>query len=360
MEIPVQVPVFSVNVPGTDLTPVLDELATVSQQVAELRGLIENQQVPEPEPEPEPWELPAEMRGVRGQCGIATTRERAEYYLGKLAEARVTDWWYPTVVSAAGEAYWRTNLIPRASCVTDEYDPLATVIDVAGGLGIRVHSLVIAAYTPLSHPEWDLANTRGIDEHWLDFTIPEARQFLADCCAEIADGYQEVHSIALDYCRYQYTWADRLGLTCDSIVAAVGEIRDRVHNVRPEMPVGQTPSAAVVFAETWWKQPWASMLNNRIIRYAQPMCYQDEDATREQIPVWIAEWDEHIDADKHEYIFPRPPVVWFAPDFKRKSVERVLWELEQFAERWPRRALYDDYRIAAWPELIEALAAGGW
>jgi len=357
-QIDVTIPGFQVEVPETDLSPVLGSLVTLSQQVEMLSVQVATLLEEEPEPKPASYEPPTPYRAVRGQCSIATSRDRVERFLGALAAAGTTDYYYPTVLSYDGQAYWRTNLIPTADCVTDEYDPLETVVEIGYEMGMRVHSLVIAAFTPLSVPEWDLMHTRGLGEHWLDFTISEARRFLGDCCAEIANRYG-IEGIALDYCRWKGTWATELGLSAEPIAATVAEIRERVHNVAPGMAIGMTPLADPRYAETDCGQPWASMLNSGLVEYVQPMCYSPKN--QDYINYWIDLWQEWVDADKQERIYARPSCVWWDPAYEYKPVNQVVEELERFRERgYVRRGLWDDYRIEKQPDLIAALADGGW
>lgn len=131
-------------------------------------------------------------------------------------------------VAGRGEAWYRSSVLPGAP-VTDQYDPLAAVIEEARASGMEVHAWVNAfltwsapweprdqAHVYHAHPEWfmcdlggrssrsytrDECDAAGIVGATLSPAVPGVRARLAAICCELATGYP-VDGIHLDYVRY--------------------------------------------------------------------------------------------------------------------------------------------------------------
>lgn len=104
-----------------------------------------------------------------------------------------------------GTALYDSALLPSYGL---EHDSLAYVIEQAHARGLRVEPWWCPGEAPSEsafrdrYPTWDVATVPGIPDyaHWLNFSLPEVRQFVSDVVLELA-GY-EVDGVHLDYIRY--------------------------------------------------------------------------------------------------------------------------------------------------------------
>jgi len=357
-QIEVEVPSREIEVPDYPVVvcradEILAGVAELGTQMVELTAAVEKL-VDWPGPPPVPvYELPDPYKGVRGQCSTGAAVEQMKARMDALAEAGCTMYLYP---NWAGGVYHQSDLVSHANCVTAEWDPLAEVIAYGHQLGMQVHALVIAALTLVGeHPEWNLQNTAGTTAEWFDFRIQEAQECLAVYCEELVAAYN-VDGLVLDYCRGPYPEYAKADIPCEAVIDQVRLIREYAHTARPGLPIGMTPSADANFARQYWRQDWATMLEEGLLDHCQCMCYEGNDG-RDHFDYWMNTWP----ASCLDRIHARVSTWWFEPERARKRNARVLFELQEY---WDRNvaglALYDDRAVAGDAELVQALAAGGW
>jgi len=132
-------------------------------------------------------------------------------------------------VFALGEAFYHSQLAPWGKGVSPDLDPLKELIGQAKKNEIEVHAWMNMAFVwgnkdlpsdpkhvLRQHPEWALRDKKGRsildysvwEKKWaklsgiyLDLSIPEAREYLAQLCLEVARNY-EVDGLHFDYVRY--------------------------------------------------------------------------------------------------------------------------------------------------------------
>jgi uncharacterized lipoprotein YddW (UPF0748 family) len=129
-------------------------------------------------------------------------------------------------VSKTMDAYYNSEMLPRATNIQNGYDPLATVLHYAKAPSgrtrpLEVHAWIVALRAwkdkPLpstslnpphvmrKHPDWVSKNYRGArfddDNYFLDPGHPEVQDFICAIAREIVSKYP-VDGLHLDYIRY--------------------------------------------------------------------------------------------------------------------------------------------------------------
>ncbi len=133
-------------------------------------------------------------------------------------------------VCALGEAYYRSEVMPLAKCVTQNFDPLQEVLYRAHAEGIEVHAWLNTNFVweqnrklpedtrhiVRAHPEWltrdkqgrSIMEYKGLDAvlaHYtgvyLDPAIPAVREYLSSLFVEVVQKYP-VDGVHFDYIRY--------------------------------------------------------------------------------------------------------------------------------------------------------------
>jgi uncharacterized lipoprotein YddW (UPF0748 family) len=113
-------------------------------------------------------------------------------------------------VRAYGDAYYQSQLVPRAADLNEDFDPLKLLVDEAhGGVPrIKVHAMVSALrvamkdqklppkHVVVEHRDWLTKTADGSEEvgenkneYWLDPGLPEVQDHIALITAEIARNY---------------------------------------------------------------------------------------------------------------------------------------------------------------------------
>ncbi|GAB4534139.1 MAG: hypothetical protein Kow0063_16920 [Anaerolineae bacterium] len=184
------------------------------------------------------------------------------------------------------DVYYRSELLPRSPEVTAEYDPLAYVIEQGHARGLKVQAWWSCGAAPRfisfreRYPSWDIAKRDDVpdDVHWLDFSLPEVRQFVGDVVLEIAQNY-DIDGIHLDYIRYPYDpshWQDVFD--DNDVTSTVKSAYRRLKLVRP----GVQLTAAVISSQGGaraHRQNWADWLEGGFIDRVFAMAYIDADLT---------------------------------------------------------------------------------
>lgn len=161
----------------------------------------------------------AELRGiwVDGFHDGYKTAEQTTEMVNKVADANLNAIFVQ--VRKRGDAYYNSSIVPKATDIAKDYDPLADVIQKAHAKGIEVHAWInplcvwykgyerIEGNVFFQHPEWltktDYTNSiyAREDRVYLDPALPEVRQHLADVVREIVSKY-DVDGICVDGFRY--------------------------------------------------------------------------------------------------------------------------------------------------------------
>jgi uncharacterized lipoprotein YddW (UPF0748 family) len=194
--------------------------------------------------------------------------------------------------------YYRSKLLPQSSYVTAQYDPLGYVVKQAHANGLKIQAWWSCGVAPDSaefrarYPTFDVAWLAAIpdDVHWLNFALPEVRQFVGDVALEIAQNY-DVDGVHLDYIRYPADLdpkGDVLG--AGDVSSTVQSVYRRLKAVKP----GTELTAAVLtdqFDSREHRQNWADWLAGGYIDRAFPMAYFDPGRTYRPEGSWTLELD---------------------------------------------------------------------
>ncbi|MBU0640537.1 MAG: family 10 glycosylhydrolase [Planctomycetes bacterium] len=135
-------------------------------------------------------------------------------------------------------AYWDSAIVPKASDIVGQFDPLEYLVAEAHAVGLEVHPWLVAFRVSTSwppsgnatltaHPEWlmvlqgDMGGGPGtVDgKYTLDAGSPDAQEYLMSIVRELVENY-EIDGIHWDYIRYTnpaagypaYTWYANSGL----------------------------------------------------------------------------------------------------------------------------------------------------
>jgi len=125
---------------------------------------------------------------------------------------RVTSGGFNTVFACVffqGQTVYSSELATTHHNVEPEFNPLAYLVSEAHQRNIKVHAWFISGYlgqnreSPLliEHPDWKLIGTDGGSYDWLNFNLPEVKQFFGNLAFEVVERY-DVDGIHLDYIRY--------------------------------------------------------------------------------------------------------------------------------------------------------------
>jgi uncharacterized lipoprotein YddW (UPF0748 family) len=223
------------------------------------------------------------IRAIWVQPRSANTPEKADAML-----ERVVRGGFDTILFGVypSDVYYRSTLLPRSPYVTSEYDPLAYVVEQGHRRGLKVHAWWSCGAAPQlesfrnRYPDWDIARLSEVpdDTHWLNFSIPEVRQFVGDVVLEIAQNY-DVDGVHLDYIRYPSDpshWRGVFG--DDDVPAAVESVYRRLKAVKPNVEL----TAAVASSQRGsvaHRQNWADWLMGGYIDRVFVMAYVDPDRT---------------------------------------------------------------------------------
>ncbi len=225
-------------------------------------------------------------------------------------------------VVGRGEAYYRSDILPRASYSGYE-DPLAYLLARAKPRGMEVHAWINAflvwsspaapadsGHVWHTHPEWFVSHSSGKSSRefspaeaeaaglvgaTLSPALPEVREFVASIAEEIAVSYP-VEGIHLDYIRYPgpsfgfephavalfynetgclpqgspEVWkrwrADQVGMT-------VQTVRFRLNSSAPATLLSCAVMADPLTAYSDFGSPWTEWLAGGLVDFVCPMAY---------------------------------------------------------------------------------------
>lgn len=227
-------------------------------------------------------------------------------------------------VRKIGDAYYDSTYEPRATNISDGYDPLKYIIDRAHEEGIEVHAWInvlrVRLRTPIadsrhvcnSHPEWitrDVSGrTKSEDGVYLDPGSPGVQYYTTKVALDIVTRY-DVDGIHLDYIRYPGTnWGyndesvarfnkryGRAGVPvagdsewCDwrreQVTNLVRRIYSEANSVKPRVKV---TAATIAWGECYPRfehtaayrqafQDWAGWMRDGLLDAVVPMNYHKE------------------------------------------------------------------------------------
>lgn len=161
---------------------------------------------------PQPDNSAFTLRGVWVHPKLFASPEKADRMLDTVQAANFNAIF--VLVFIDGNVYFESNLVEKKTSndAPPDYDPLGYVVTKAHQRGLQVHAwFTVGRIGPREgepgpilsrHPEWGLVDAAGSSKiHWLNFTRPEARQFMSDLILGVARNY-DVDGIHLDYIRY--------------------------------------------------------------------------------------------------------------------------------------------------------------
>jgi uncharacterized lipoprotein YddW (UPF0748 family) len=206
-----------------------------------------------------------------------------------------------------GEAQYASELLPVSSLVTADFAPLPFVVEQGHARGLQVEAWWSVG-TVMSngqlrgmHPGWDIATLAEIpdDVHWLNFSLPEVRQFVSDVAVEIAEncGVDGVH---LDYIRFPVPPPYKEG-SCESLVdcrdffspeEVPATVQSAYQHLKASKPTVQLTAAVMAGqgGSANHLQNWADWLAGDYIDLVRPMAYIENPAKLEDLRRWIGEW----------------------------------------------------------------------
>lgn len=219
-------------------------------------------------------------------------------------------------VHKRADAYYQSDLVPRATDIAEGFDPLADILEKAHAAGIEVHAWVVAllAHSAVPgmkpapnalvtlHPDWITFSSAGrrmgngqAEGLYLDPGLPEVQDHVVAVAREIVERYP-VDGINLDYIRYpgvrfgyhpkavwrfkretgksilrhREAWAQ---WRRDQVSRLVSRIREAVKSVRPEVQVSADVWADIAQARNNRLQDWERWLRAGWVDFVAPMNY---------------------------------------------------------------------------------------
>lgn len=149
-----------------------------------------------------------EMRGVWVQDRSVTTAENIDKVLERVRAGGFNAVFVN--VFSDGETLYPSSLTRQAVKVEQGFDPLSYLVTEAHRYNIKVHAWFLAGrvsdpegYSPIlaQHPDWSLVGPDGTTKPWLNFAMPEVRQFISDLMWETVENHN-VDGLHFDYTRY--------------------------------------------------------------------------------------------------------------------------------------------------------------
>jgi uncharacterized lipoprotein YddW (UPF0748 family) len=265
----------------------------------------------------------------------------------------------------SGRVHYNSALLPQSPDVTPEYDPLAYVVEQGHARGLKVQAWWCPGWAARvssfrdEHPEWDIAAVEGIpdDFHWLNFSLPEVRQFVSDVVVEIAENY-DVDGVHLDYIRFPapspYNEVDcREFFSPDDVPATVRGVYQRLKASRPNVQL----TAAVMAGQGGSAnhlQNWADWLAGEYIDLVMPMAHIENPDKMDDLRRYIEEWHGMIGRER---IVPGLKVFnGFGADKVPKTPAQFTAEMSLCeASGFHSIVVFDEQNVTE--ELLDALAS---
>lgn len=108
-----------------------------------------------------------------------------------------------------GYAFYNSKLLSKSPKIDESFDPLAYLVPEAHRRGIEVHAWFMVgkfgdekqATFFIQHPDWAMQAPDGETTYWLNFNLPEVRNFVQEMMVETINQYG-VNGLHFDYTRY--------------------------------------------------------------------------------------------------------------------------------------------------------------
>jgi uncharacterized lipoprotein YddW (UPF0748 family) len=305
--------------------------------------------------------VPGTVWGIKVQSRAVLTPESVDELLDFALAERFNAIWIYSIDPYQGCALWASSLVANftgSGYDTATYDYL---IEEAHRRGIRVYAWLavgtFASWTDgpsavlAEHPEWDTNLVTGNGNHWMNFSLPEVRRFIADVVADLAMRH-DVDGVHLDYIRYRWGYSEYFGP--DDVPMTVQEVYQRLKAVRPETALvgGVLPDYAhsVEFLQSW--ERW---LEEGYIDFVVPMAYCDAPDENDELRDMIGFWES---LDCPGQIVPSLSVVnnpGVVADRVPKAPEDLLEQVEICWEFRKGAVFWDNEHVT--PEQLEVLRA---
>jgi len=291
-------------------------------------------------------------RQVWMQISGCSSPSRCDERLVCLQAAGVTRIYYSVYYQTA---YYPSRLLPHRS-----FDSLAYLVPRAHARGMEVYAAMASGHMGWpEHPEWNARlNHPNVTQDWLDFSLPEARDFLADVAEEIVRNY-EVDGIMLDYTRWREEWYRAAHLSAGDISLTVQGIYNRIKAVRP-VALAASPAGDHRYAAYWLGQRWYDWLDGGYIDLVTPMAYHDDTWIRNR----IAEW--RMSGHFPGRISPLLSAAWFSwnpghTQEEPKTTAEVVHQIDLCYDEGSAGVALWDYRyLCGNRDLVRVLGSGGW
>ena len=305
-----------------------------------------------------------EVRAIWVQARAANTPEDADRMISHVKRGGFNTILYG---SDSGTVYYRSKLLLQSSYVTSQYDPLAYVVKQAHANGLKVQAWWPCGPAPhysaafrARYPTFDIASLAAVpdDVHWLNFALPEVRQFVGDVVLEIAQNY-DVDGVHLDYIRYPFPERSEpkgAAFGASDVPSTVQSAYQRLKAVKP----GTELTAAVLSDQEDsrdYRQNWASWLEGDYIDRVFPMAYFNPGQTY----LWGGSWTLELDAGEWQDL-AHPERI--APGLRAlyqdgstaKTPEQFMAQVELCRKfGFSNLAVFDERTIT--DEILDALAA---
>ena len=306
---------------------------------------------------------PEAVRAIWVQPDAASTSEKADMMIEKIKRGGFNTILYGVLPS---DVYYRSALLPRSRYVTPEYDPLAYVVKQGHASELKVQAWWSCGIAPRfasfrnRYPDWDIDRLGEATEgtHWLNFSLPEVKQFVGDVVLEITQNYP-VDGVHLDYIRYPDGTSDWGGIGDADVPSTVQNAYQRLKAIRPEVQLTAAVAGSQARSRST-RQHWASWLAGEYIDRVFPLAYLAPDQTYARLgSSWTLEFaTEEWQALPHrERIAPGLNVVFEDGDASvAKAPEQFIAQVEVCRrDGFGDIAVFDEKTITV--EILDALAA---
>lgn len=172
-----------------------------------------------------------------------------------------------------GGAHYNSAFYARCTSIEPGFDPLGYLSQRGSELGISIYAWICPGVDIVhSYPQYDIAGKYGsaLDMHWLDFSMPTARDMVKNIAVDIVSKYPV--GICLDYIRYTdedypawKAW-EHPELSPQDITTTVSMVQASIGTHRLIADVRASSYAGVL-------QDWFSWVRLGIVDAVQPMLY---------------------------------------------------------------------------------------
>jgi uncharacterized lipoprotein YddW (UPF0748 family) len=203
-------------------------------------------------------------------------------------------------VRGRGDAYYRSDLEPRAEALTEDIDPLDRLIRYGGTAGIRIHAWANVYFVwshpdralPKSpehlvnrHPEWllrpdgvaalDPAGGKDWEGIYTDPANPAATEHTLAVFEDITRRYR-IESLHYDYVRYPQVTYAKSPDDHAHVTALVRESASRLRRAKPSVRISAAVFPDPAVAQGRVLQRWPDWATQGLVDLLCPMAYRKE------------------------------------------------------------------------------------